>query len=92
MLTYLSIRWNVYKDKENVPLNRLTSAPNSVRVSMRTAVWTVICKQPAIRAPFKILPGPYFLRMAINPGISFSAMMISLRPVSAKLMSAIGKR
>ena len=28
-----------------------TSAPSATRVSMRTAVWTVMCSEPAIRAP-----------------------------------------
>lgn len=65
-----------------------TLAPSSMRVSMRTAVWTVMCRQPAIRASFSGFVGPYFLRIAIKPGISFSAKMISLRPKSAKEMSA----
>ena len=65
-----------------------TTAPSSMRVSIRTAVWTVMCKQPAMRAPASGLDGPYFLRMAISPGISFSARIISLRPKSAKEMSA----
>ena len=28
-----------------------TSAPSATRVSMSTAVWTVMCSEPAIRAP-----------------------------------------
>ena len=28
-----------------------TSAPSATRVSMRTAVWMVMCSEPAIRAP-----------------------------------------
>ena len=28
-----------------------TSAPSATRVSMRTAVWIVMCSEPAIRAP-----------------------------------------
>ncbi len=28
-----------------------TSAPRSTRVSIRTAVWMVMCNEPAIRAP-----------------------------------------
>lgn len=66
-----------------------TSAPNSMRVSIRTAVCTVMCKQPAIRAPFKIFWGPYFFLIAIRPGISCSAKIISFRPHSANVKSAI---
>jgi hypothetical protein len=29
-----------------------TSAPSAVSVSMSTAVWTVMCSEPMIRAPF----------------------------------------
>ena len=39
--------------------DQVTSAPSSMRVSMRTAVCTVMCRQPAIRAPFRGLVGPY---------------------------------
>ena len=28
-----------------------TSAPSAVSVSMRTAVWVVMCSEPAMRAP-----------------------------------------
>lgn len=66
----------------------LTSAPNSVKVSIRTAVWMVMCRHPAILAPFRGLLGPYRFLISIKPGISFSARMISLRPQSARLMSA----
>lgn len=48
----------------------------------------VICKQPAILAPFNGFVGPYFSRHAISPGISFSAKTISLRPHSANEISA----
>ena len=65
-----------------------TSAPNSVKVSMRTAVWMVMWRQPAILAPFKGLVGPYRVLISIKPGISFSASLISLRPQSARLISA----
>ena len=68
--------------------DQVTSAPNSKRVSIKQAVWIVMWRHPAIRAPFKGLEGPYFLRKCINPGISFSAKVSSLRPKSAKLMSA----
>ncbi len=60
-----------------------TVAPRVVSVSIRTAVWMVICKQPAIRAPFKGLLSPNSWRIAMRPGISSSAMLISLRPHSA---------
>lgn len=65
-----------------------TSAPSSINVSIRTAVWIVICRQPAIRAPARGLEGPYFRRSSISPGISFSAIVNSFRPQSAKLISA----
>ncbi len=64
-----------------------TSAPSSLRVSMRTAVWMVMCRQPAIRAPFSGFSLPYCSRSAIRPGISASASSISLRPQSARPMS-----
>ena len=67
---------------------KLTSAPNSVSVSISTAVCTVMCKQPAIRAPFSGLDGPYTFLIVINPGISFSPISIAFRPDSAKFMSA----
>ena len=44
----------------------------------------VICKDPAIRAPFKGFSEPYLVRKAIRPGISFCASIISFRPQSAK--------
>lgn len=47
-----------------------------------------MCRHPAMRAPFSTFFGPYLARHAIRPGISFSASMISLRPNSARLMSA----
>ena len=48
----------------------------------------VMCKQPAMRAPFKGLDSPYSALKAIKPGISASAKPISLRPHSANEMSA----
>src|SRR5262249_5115829 len=69
-------------------LLHVTWAPNSVSVSISTAVCTVMCKQPAIRAPASGFCLPYFLRSDMRPGISFSASMISLRPSSARLKSA----
>lgn len=66
-----------------------TSAPSSTRVSMSTAVCTVMWRHPAILAPLRIAEGPYLRRIAMRPGISFSASIISFRPNSAKEMSAV---
>src|SRR6476660_1313286 len=68
-----------------------TSAPKATRVSIRTAVCTVMCKDPAILAPASGLDSPYCVRMAISPGISYSARLISLRPKSARVKSATRK-
>ncbi len=48
----------------------------------------VMCKEPVILAPFKGFDEAYFLRTAIKPGISCSAISISLRPKSASEISA----
>ena len=64
-----------------------TSAPRWVSVSISTAVWIVMCSEPAMRAPRSGCSGPNSSRVAIKPGISVSAMAISLRPQSAKPMS-----
>jgi hypothetical protein len=64
-----------------------TSAPSAFRVSISTAVWMVMCSEPATRAPFSGFLGPNSLRIAIRPGISVSAMSISLRPQSASPIS-----
>jgi hypothetical protein len=61
-----------------------TSAPSSTKVSISTAVWMVMCSEPAIRAPFNGLVAPNSSRSAISPGISVSAISISLRPKSAR--------
>lgn len=66
----------------------LTSAPSSTKVSIRTAVWTVIWRHPAIRAPFRGLVAPCLFLKDIKPGISFSARVISLRPHSDNEISA----
>src|SRR5436309_3985868 len=47
----------------------------------------VICRQPAMRAPFRGWDRPYSARIAISPGISASARRISFRPHSARLKS-----
>ncbi len=61
-----------------------TSAPSSRSVSMRTAVWMVMCSEPMTRAPASGFVGPYFRRVDIRPGISCSARSISFRPKSAR--------
>ena len=65
-----------------------TSAPRAFSVSIRTAVWMVMCSEPAMRAPLRGWRAAYSSRMAIRPGISVSAMAISLRPQAASVMSA----
>gem|GEM_PF-6956691 len=69
-------------------LHQRTSAPSSTSVSISTAVWIVMCSEPMIRAPRSGFSALYFLRTAIRPGISFSAISISLRPQSDSEMSA----
>ena len=64
-----------------------TSAPSAFSVSISTAVWIVMCSEPAMRAPFSGCFGPYSARIDIRPGISVSARSISLRPKSASEMS-----
>lgn len=65
-----------------------TSAPSAVRVSIRTAVCTVMCSEPVIRAPHSGCAAAYSARMDIRPGISCSASWISLRPNGARERSA----
>ena len=65
-----------------------TSAPSSNRVSISTAVCTVMCSEPVIRAPASGCADAYSRRIAIRPGISCSASRISLRPNSASERSA----
>ena len=65
-----------------------TSAPSATSVSISTAVCTVMCSEPVMRAPFSGWLCPYSSRIAIRPGISCSARVISLRPKSASEMSA----
>ena len=66
----------------------VTSAPSSFRVSISTAVWMVMCKQPAMRAPASGFEAPYSARSDMSPGISVSAIWISFRPQSASARSA----
>ncbi len=47
-----------------------------------------MAEQPQMRAPVSGLLAPYLRRKAMRPGISFSASSISLRPQSARDMSA----
>src|SRR6185369_9202669 len=65
-----------------------TSAPSACSVSISTAVWIVMCSEPAMRAPRNGCPGANSSRIAMRPGISVSAMAISLRPQSASARSA----
>ena len=64
-----------------------TSAPSAVRVSISTAVWMVMCREPEIWAPLKGCLAPNSVRQAMRPGISASAISISRRPKSAWDMS-----
>ena len=64
-----------------------TWAPRATSVSMRTAVWIVMCSEPAMRAPLSGFFSPNSARSAMRPGISVSAISISLRPKSARAMS-----
>src|SRR5437588_10840007 len=65
-----------------------TSAPSATSVSISTAVWTVMCREPVIRAPFSGCASANSWRVAISPGISCSARRISLRPNSCRPRSA----
>ena len=55
--------------------------------SIKTAVWMVMCSEPAMRAPRSGCWAPYSSRVTIRPGISVSAIAISLRPQAASEMS-----
>jgi hypothetical protein len=48
----------------------------------------VMCSEPVTRTPSSGLSFAYLRRIAIRPGISNSAMEISLRPQSASVRSA----
>ena len=65
-----------------------TSAPNSTSVSISTAVCTVMCSEPEMRAPLSGCTSAYSRRSDIRPGISYSARSSSLRPKSASDRSA----
>ena len=47
-----------------------------------------MCSEPVTRTPASGLAAAYLLRIDISPGISCSAMVISLRPQSASAISA----
>ena len=53
-----------------------TSAPSATSVSMRTAVWTVMWIDPAMRAPRSGCSSAYSARNCMRPGISYSARRI----------------
>ena len=65
-----------------------TFAPSATSVSIRTAVWIVMCSEPVMRAPRSGCDSPNSRRVAIRPGISCSASWISLRPNAASPRSA----
>ena len=46
-----------------------------------------MCSEPEMRAPLSGFVAPNSARSAIRPGISVSAISISLRPKSARAMS-----
>ena len=67
--------------------HHLMSAPRAVKDSIKTAVCTVMWREPAILAPLNGCSAPNSVLQAISPGISASARSISRRPKSAWLMS-----
>ena len=67
--------------------DQVTSAPRAINVSIKTAVWIVMCKHPAIREPARGCSSLYSARSAIKPGISASASSISFLPQAAREMS-----
>src|SRR5436190_405062 len=69
-------------------LHQRTCAPSAVRVSIKTAVWIVMCREPVMRAPLSGCSSVNSARNAMRPGISCSASSISLRPNAASERSA----
>mmetsp|Transcript_67426 Transcript_67426/g.191133 ORF Transcript_67426/g.191133 Transcript_67426/m.191133 type:complete len:272 (+) Transcript_67426:766-1581(+) len=65
----------------------LTAAPMEDSVSIRTAVWTVMWREPEMRTPLNGFLSPYSSRQFMRPGISPSARVSCLRPNSARPMS-----
>ena len=72
---------------KNIAGSPANLGPSATSVSISTAVCTVMCRLPLMRAPSSGFCAAYFSRVAINPGISFSAISISLRPKSARVIS-----
>src|SRR5580658_10146791 len=68
-----------------------TCAPSAFKVSINTAVWMVMCREPVMRAPRSGICAANSCRMAMRPGISVSAILISLRPHSASPKSLTRK-
>src|SRR5512135_806093 len=68
-----------------------TSAPSACIVSISTAGLIVMGRLRAMRAPRSGRVGANSSRIAMRPGISVSAMAISLRPQSASARSATAK-
>jgi hypothetical protein len=66
-------------------LQEPSSAPRAIKVSIKTAVWIVMCKHPAIREPQVVVR--LYERSAIKPGISASASSISFLPQAAREIS-----
>ena len=80
------VRWascNIFSTQDHA-----AAAIAATGVAISTAVWMVMCSEPVMRTPASGFCAAYLLRMAIRPGISCSAMAISLRPQSASDMSA----
>ena len=69
-------------------LAQRTCAPRATSVSISTAVCTVMCSEPAMRAPLSGCCAPNSSRSAMRPGISFSARRSWWRPASASERSA----
>jgi hypothetical protein len=74
--------------RENVTRTQVTSA-RAIKVSIKTAVWIVMCKHPAMREPASGCSSLYSERSAIKPGISASASSISFLPQAAREISLL---
>src|SRR6202034_503611 len=66
-------------------------APSAFKVSISTAVWMFWCRDRVMRAPRSAFCAANSCRMAMRPGISVSAILISLRPQSARPKSLTRK-
>ena len=73
------VRADDHGGRRVILVGRCCSSPTELQhrgatsVSMRTAVWTVMCSEPEIRAPLSGNTSAYSRRSAIRPGISCSA-------------------